>query len=111
MNNDILIDRILGLDESEETKLAHQAIRNAQDLEMTVSTPGWGIILDMFEDIKLEAENMALDQIPGNTEQIIAAHAVAFAVRTSFKALLEKIQEIRNSRTEATSFLTEPEYD
>lgn len=108
MNNDELIDRMIKLQESEpseEVQSANEAIAAANDLEMTVGTRGWAIILDVLENIKLEAEDKLFEQAAGDDRAILAAFSGAQAVRAAFQSLLEAVQNIRSSGEEARQFL------
>jgi hypothetical protein len=108
MNNDEMLDRMIALQDSEpseEVQGANEAINAANDLEMTVGTRGWAIILDVLSEIKTEAEDKLFEQAAGDDRAILAAFSGAQAVRAAFQSLLEAVQNIRSSGEEARQFL------
>ena len=59
---------------------AEDRIRKATSLHFMISTEGWEILLNTFDNMKQDQLSQLSEQVPGNEKAILAAHAVWYAV-------------------------------
>jgi hypothetical protein len=72
------IDNAKIREETEESLLL--AINKANALQFTISTEGWKILVETFQDMKEDQLHELYRQTPGNEKAILAAHSVWFSV-------------------------------
>lgn len=81
MKNDFagMVEEAQGEPLTQEDYNEIQLWENGKELLSIVSTPGWEIALNTLESFRESATEQLLEVLPGDTDRILAAHAVAFA--------------------------------
>jgi len=80
-------------DVTDEQQELFQAIQDANSLKQLKACAGWDILTDTLEALRNQAIDTLVNVLPGDTERIMAAHAVAYAVTGTINNLRKAIDD------------------
>ena len=84
-----------------------EKINTANALAFTISTDGWSILLDTFEQMKQDQLDELSRQTPGDDKEILAAHAVWYSVVHTLDQIVSSVNSVIRDGNAAKQILAE----